>query len=189
MRAVVVGAGKIGCGFAGQILAASGYETVFVARDQVLVNHLNRVRSYQVRLVDSKDDRLVTVEGVRAVPAVDFDRVVQEMSQADVIITAVGAGNLPLVAPWLARALRLRRTSLNVLAFENLTNAGTYLRLRVSGLVSRDLDFHRHGFSGAVIHRAVTQRFGDPWSDDPLTFVGDAPATYVVERPSLRSPL
>jgi mannitol-1-phosphate 5-dehydrogenase len=188
MSAVVVGAGKIGCGFAGQILAASGYETVFVARDPVLVDHLNRVRGYRVRLGDSKENLTVTVEGIRAVPASDFDRVVEEMSQAEVIITAVGAGNLPLIAPWIGRALGRRKTPLNVLAFENLTNAGYYLGLRVGALLPYHFDLHRHGFSGAVIPRAVTQRLGDPRSDDPLTFVGDAPATFMVERPSLRAP-
>src|SRR5687767_2299345 len=104
MRAVVVGAGKIGCGLAGQILAASGYDTVFVARDPILVDHLNRVQSYQVHLVNGKENQVVTIDGVRAVHASDYDRVVQEMSQADIIITAVGAGNLPLVAPWIGRA-------------------------------------------------------------------------------------
>src|SRR5687767_9201645 len=126
MRAVVIGAGKIGCGLAGQILAASGYDTVFVARDPSLVNHLNRVQSYRVQLVDGKENLVVTVEGIHAVHASDFDRIVREMSQAEIIVTAVGAGNLPLVAPWLAGALRLRKKPLNILAFENLINAGNY---------------------------------------------------------------
>lgn len=188
MKAVVVGAGKIGCGFAGQILAASGYTTVFVARDQTLVDHLNRVQGYQICLVDGKENLTIPVEGIRAVHASDFDRIVQEMSQAEVIITAVGAGSLPLVMPWIGAALRLRKTSLNILAFENLTNAGHYLRLRVGGLLPYHFDLQRHGFSGAVIQRAITQRLGDLHSDNPLTFVGDRPATFMVERPSLRAP-
>src|SRR5688572_19692318 len=188
MRAVVVGAGKIGCGFAGQILAASGYETVFITHDPVLVDHLNRVQGYQVSLAGVKENLVVTVDGIRAVPASDYDRVVREMSQADLIITAVGACNLPLVAPWIGTALRLRKKPINILAFENLTNAGYYLRLRVGSLLSYHFDLHAHGFSGAVIHRAVTQRLGDPHSDVPLIFVGDVPATFIVEGPSLRPP-
>ena len=40
MRAVIVGTGRVGCGFVGPALRAAGYDLVFVGRNPVVVEHL-----------------------------------------------------------------------------------------------------------------------------------------------------
>ena len=47
MKAVVIGPGRIGAGFAGQALRESGYEVVFLARNPIIARHLDRVRRPQ----------------------------------------------------------------------------------------------------------------------------------------------
>jgi mannitol-1-phosphate 5-dehydrogenase len=189
MKAIVIGTGQIGCGFVGQVLRRSGYEVVFVGRNPIMVEHVNRVKHYQVRLVQGPDWQTITVDGVRAMSTTAPDQVATEMASADLIATAVGSGSLPHVAPLIAAGLQRRRAPVNVLAFENLANASTYLRDLVANHLSGEVPVTEHGFSGALVNRAVTQRLGDPATDEPLMFVGDPPATFVVDGPNLRHPL
>ena len=67
MRAVIVGPGRIGCGFAGQVLHESGFELVFLARDPQMVGHLSRVRGYRVSLSDGRRTREIGIAGVSAI--------------------------------------------------------------------------------------------------------------------------
>src|SRR5512138_720138 len=92
-KAVVVGPGRIGCGFIGQLLRASGAEVVFVGRDGVAAN-LARNRGYRVRLTDRSGVRDVEVEGVRAVPSSDAAAAAREIASADLVAVSVGPGNL-----------------------------------------------------------------------------------------------
>jgi ketopantoate reductase len=71
-RAVVVGPGRIGCGFIGQLLRASGAEVVFVGRDAIAAN-LSRNRGYRVRLTTRggarENRRAAPCGSVRPMPA------------------------------------------------------------------------------------------------------------------------
>jgi mannitol-1-phosphate 5-dehydrogenase len=189
MNAVIIGAGRIGCGFAGQLLHASGFKVVFVARQPMMVDYFNRVGAYRVCLVNGPEKKEIIVDGVKAVSAAKLDEVAKEISQADLIITAVGAINLPEVAALIAVGLQRRSAPINILAFENVVNAGPYLRNLVANHLPADLPLAEHGFSGALVERAVTEQLGNPTTDELLIFVGDPPATFVVDGPSLRQPL
>lgn len=94
MNAVVIGPGRIGCGLAGPLLNESGAEIVFVGRRPDVVAHFERVGRYIVRLVDGTITTETVVEHVRALWSEDVDRVADEIARADVVITAVGGGNL-----------------------------------------------------------------------------------------------
>lgn len=189
MKAVVIGAGRIGCGLAGELLHASGYELTFVSRSAEVAASLNRFGCYRVLLTDKGGRREVTVPVAKALASGEPESIVQAIAEADVIVTAVCAQNLGTIAPWIAAGLSRRRTSANVLAFENMDNAGPQLRrlVRESMLVPRDIN--HHGFSGVVISRMVTRRIGDPSGDAPLAFLGDSVEDFVVHGPALRGPL
>jgi mannitol-1-phosphate 5-dehydrogenase len=189
MKAVIIGAGRIGCGLAGQLLHASGYEITFIARNRSVVENLNRNGLYQVKLTSASKSLYVTVSGVQAIATEDTLRAVQAISQADVIVTAVRPQNLPEVAWLIAQGLERREEPTNVIAFENMELAGPYLRRLVAAAMVRGEDADKHGFSGAVISRMVTQRLGDPADDAPLTFVGEMVEDVIVDRRSLRAPI
>lgn len=189
MKAVVIGAGRIGCGFAGQVLHAAGFQVVFVARNPALVAHLNRLGRYHVRLVQGQDVHEVVVTGIRAISKAHAGDVAAEIARADLLVTAVGADHLAQVAPLIASGLRQRSAPLNSLAFENLADAGPRLRGLVADHLPGRFPLEKHGFSGVLVSRAVTRRLGDPAGDAPLVFIGDPPATFVVDGPALRPPL
>jgi mannitol-1-phosphate 5-dehydrogenase len=186
-KAVVVGAGRIGCGFIGQLLRASGAEVVFVGRDAIAAN-LSKNGGYRVRLTGRGGARDVEVDGVRAVPASDLEAAAREIATADLVAVSVGPSNLASVAPLVAAGLARRTSPVNVVALENLADAGPRLR----ALVARaDADALRldHGFSGAVVSRVVARRVGEPSWGERLLFVGDAATEFAVHGPSLRAPL
>jgi len=189
MKAIVIGAGHIGCGFAGQLLRASGFQVIFVARNPIMVDYFNRVGAYRVCLVNGPEKKEIIIDGVKAVSATRPDEVANEISQANLIVTAAGAINLPEVASLIAAGLQQRSTLINILAFENVINAGPLLRDLAADHLPADFPLTAHGFSGTLVERAVTQQLGDPTKNELLTFVGDPPATFVVDGPSLRQPL
>jgi mannitol-1-phosphate 5-dehydrogenase len=189
MRAVVVGAGRIGCGFAGDLLDRSGYDLTFVTRSPAGADHLNRVGRYVVRLVGRRSIEERTVTLARAVHCSDAEAVAREIAGADVVATAVGPGRLAEVAPLIAAGLARRRTPVNVLAFENDTDPGARLRAVVAGTPGGDAVADRHGFSGALVPRVVSQMIGDRAGDDPLVFVGDPPNSFVVDVRRLVPPV
>ena len=189
MKAVIIGPGRIGCGLAGQLLQASGYEVVFVGRTQAMVDHLNRLGQYKVRLVDSASAQGMVVDRLRAIHNNDFSRVAREISEADLVVTSVGAKNISDVAPLIAAGLRRRTTPVNVLTFENWgVDSGAKLRSLVGRFLS-DYPIKLHGFAGVVIDRIVPHRVWDPFSDHPLLFIGDPSELFVVEGSSLCQPI
>jgi mannitol-1-phosphate 5-dehydrogenase len=170
-------------------LRDSGHEVVFVARSRLLADHLDRVGRYRLRLLDCKEAREALVEGVRAVWADDFEQVVEELAEADLVAACVRPHSLPSVAPLIAAGLRRRSTPTNVLTFENLVDSGPALRHLVASHMPSGWPLDDHGFSGALAARVVSRRLGDPQTDEPLTFVADSPPGFVVDRHALRGSL
>jgi mannitol-1-phosphate 5-dehydrogenase len=189
VKAVVIGPGRSGCGFAAPALRASGHELVLVGRDAAVVENLDRLGRYWLRLTQDGERRAVTVDRVRALRSDDVDRVAAEIAGADVLATAVGAHQLEAIAPLIAAGLGRRITPLNVLCFENLADVGSRLRAHVGEHLSSADGLGAHGFAGALVMRAVTRRLGDPHDHRPLTFVGDPAEVFMVERQGLVAPL
>jgi mannitol-1-phosphate 5-dehydrogenase len=189
VRAVIVGTGRVGCGFAGPALRAAGYELVFVGRNAAVVDHLRRTGRYRVRLIQAGEVQEVVVDGVRSVHRRDAEAVTREVAAADLVVTAVGAENLRAAASLLAPGLLRRSTPVNVLAFENLVDAGPRLRALVAEQLPLVDGVVGHGFAGALVTRVIAARLGDPHGGEPITFVGDPPCGIRVEAAGLGPPL
>jgi len=189
MRAVVIGAGRIGCGLAGQLLRASGHEVTFITRSCDVVKNLRHNGSYHVLLTSETECRIVTVDGIKAIATSDKAAAITAVTRADLIVTAVCSQNLPAIAPLIAQALSRRETPANVIAFENMPSVGECLRRLVSSEMTQPWQVDRHGFSGAVISRMVTRRVGHPAQQTPLMFVGESVEEFIVDRTALRAPL
>jgi mannitol-1-phosphate/altronate dehydrogenase/glutathione synthase/RimK-type ligase-like ATP-grasp enzyme len=189
MKAVIFGPGRIGCGFAGQVLCDSGYDVVFLARNPAMVTHLNRMRGYRVSLSNGHRtvERFIDVAG--AIGTFEPRRAIAELAAADLIVTAVGAGNLPDVAELLAAGLRARRAPVNVLAFENLPQASRRLRELVLGRANAREGGIAHGLAGTLVDRVVAARIGAPVDERPMQFVGDDATELRVDATQLVPPL
>ncbi len=161
-KAVQFGAGNIGRGFLGQLFNQSGYETVFVELKRDIIACLNRDHSYQLRIV-GRDSRELTIDKVRVVNGKDKLQVGQEIKEADIMATAVGAGNLPSVASLVAEGMKQRAKSgikkpINLIICENLPRASgifrKYLLVEIGEEYRDYLDSHL-GLVEAVVSRMV----------------------------------
>ncbi|MDJ1653668.1 mannitol dehydrogenase [Raoultella sp. Ech2A] len=135
MRALHFGAGGIGRGFIGDLLAGSGYDITFVERNVELNAQINERHGYNLHLIE-KEYQKKFIPTVRALsPESEFPAVVQAMVDADLITTAVWADNLPKIAPLILAGLLARgragRPRINVLACENALLNGEILRREI----------------------------------------------------------
>lgn len=197
MKVVVIGAGRVGCGNVGHVFTSSGHDVIFVNRGRGVVERINQHRGYAVRLCDGPAQRKVIVGEARALWMGDRTRVTDVLSRADLIVTAVGVGQLHQVAPLVAAGLRRAARPVNVVAVENAIAPGAQLRAHVSRQLERRwatrrtarriLD--RHGFSSGLALQIVAARMLDPDSRVPLTFLADSERRLVVDGRELVRPL
>ena len=131
MRAVIYGAGNIGRGFIARLLSDSGYEISFIDVAEPLVNSLNNVKRYPVRLLSAGTSQDVWIEGIRAINGSDSGKTIQAIAETDIMATAVGVRILPLIAPVLAQGIKKRLAGtgkpLNIIICENLIDADKVL--------------------------------------------------------------
>ncbi len=187
MRAVVFGAGLLGCGLVAPALRAAADEVTFVVRDPAVATHLTRLGGYRIRLVDGAAAVETELTGVRGVAIGDAAAVSAAIAHADLVATAVGLGGVPEVAPALAAGLAARGPApLDVLTFEN----GSDPAGRLAGLVAAAGPLPSTvGIAGALAERIVSRRLGDPTGSAPMTFVADPTPDFTVDGHRLRTPL
>lgn len=184
-RAVHIGAGKIGRGFVGQFLVASGYDLTFVDVDERVVSALNEAGRFVVHEVgDMPVEHLV--HGFTALNSkTERERVVQAIAEADVVTTAVGARTLPLVAPVIAEGLAARpldRGDVTVVACENAFNATDSLHAsirRAPVLEDREI---AAVFANCAIDRIVPDQSGVLGQTGGLDVVLEPFYEWVIER-------
>ncbi|AFR30873.1 mannitol-1-phosphate 5-dehydrogenase [Arthrobacter sp. Rue61a] len=201
MKAVHFGAGNIGRGFVGLLLHEAGYEVVFADVADALISQLASASSYDVHEV-GENPAVKTVSGFRAFNSASQEAaVVEEISTADVLTTAVGPHILKFVAPVIARGLAVRPADLpplQVMACENAINATDLLRAEIRAAwddSAGDLDavavFANTAVDRIVPNQApgqgldVTVETFYEWVIDRTPFGGNAPkipgATFVDE--------
>jgi len=191
--AVHFGAGNIGRGFIGFLLSRAGYQVVFVDVDEALIEALNREGSY--RVVEKGDEqKFHRVEGVEGLLVQDEERVAEKISEARLVTTAVGPGNLKSIAPVIARGisrrLKLGPEPLNVIACENLVGASTFLGKKVMECLSAEERREAEkivGFPDAAVDRIIPPQEKDffldvavepyfEWVVDAGGFAGEIPS-------------
>ena len=89
------GAGSIGRGFLGQLFGMSGYRTCFVDVDETLVTRLKADGEYIISIASEKGYENQTITNCTAVNGRDSSVVASEISQCDIMATAVGVNILP----------------------------------------------------------------------------------------------
>ena len=161
MKAIQFGAGNIGRGFIGAVLAGAGYELVFADVVAELLSQINYRKEYVVHVSDHNSYD-VTVKGVRAVNS-GSDEAVSEIVDADIITTAVGLRILKFVAPTVAKGIIARQEAgigkpLNIIACENGLRATSQLKELVFAQLppSTQAWAQQHvGFPDAAVDRIV----------------------------------
>ncbi|HZH59867.1 MAG TPA: mannitol-1-phosphate 5-dehydrogenase [Metabacillus sp.] len=135
MKAVHFGAGNIGRGFIGLLLHQSGYTVEFVDVNETLINELNKEKTYRVMLANEEKQEFF-VENVSGINSQQSpEAVVEAISNADIVTTAIGPNILKFVAPLIAEGLKKRKQisggTVNVIACENMVGGSNELKKHV----------------------------------------------------------
>lgn len=190
MYAVHFGAGNIGRGFIGKILADAGWHVTFADVAADLVARIAERREYHVDVVGetARRERVTNVDAVLSVGGEVVDRIVD----ADLVTTAVGASVLPRIAPTIARAIARRfhagvAAPLNVIACENTIRGTTQLKAAVLASLPHDLGAWAEahvGFADSAVDRIVPPAVPDP--EDPLGVTVEEFSEWIVDRTQLK---
>lgn len=123
MKAIVIGAGRIGRGFIAELLMKNQASLFFFDYSRELVAEMNRQKKYTVHVLGAPEKNSV-ISDFTAYSIEDENRLALEWESADFIFTAVGGKNLGTVAILLAKAFQhaYRRgvlKPLNIVTCEN----------------------------------------------------------------------
>ncbi|VDC04070.1 unnamed protein product [Peniophora sp. CBMAI 1063] len=194
--AVHFGAGNIGRGFIGALLAESGYHVVFSDVDKKTIDELNAKPSYPVKVVFANGrEHEVHITDFAGVMSSE-DEVVDYIALPDtrIITTAVGPAVLPKIAPTIARGLRARRDAgapaLNIIGCENMVHQTDELKKHVEEHLDDDLRAYcaKHvGFANCSVDRIVPGG-GDDDSEILAVTVEDF-LEWVVDKTALVAPV
>ncbi|MEI6142075.1 MAG: NAD-binding protein, partial [Mariniphaga sp.] len=191
---VIFGAGKIGRSFIGQLFGCSGYEVVFIDVDPVIIARLNEKGSYRV-VIKSDKDMEILVPNVRAISALEREKVVEAVSSAGILAVSVGKNVLARIVPVIASALEKRNandpaTPLDIILAENMRSAADFVREELMknlpsefpvetlvGLVETSI-----GKMVPIIPQAELEK-------DPLVVFAEAYNTLILDAKGFKSPI
>ncbi len=190
MRAIHFGAGNIGRGFIGKILADAGWGVTFADVNEALVGQIASAGRYPVDIVGN-GSRREEVTGVTAVSSIGDD-IVDLIASADLVTTAVGAAVLPKIAPTIARGLEARvaagkHAPLNIIACENTIRGTTQLKeaifrhlpAAIAAVVEIEV-----GFADSAVDRIVPP--APPVEGEPLAVTVEEFSEWIVDRGQLK---
>ncbi|MDM1838619.1 mannitol-1-phosphate 5-dehydrogenase [Serratia marcescens] len=184
MKALHFGAGNIGRGFIGKLLADAGVELTFADVNQTVLDLLNSRKSYSVHVVGEQE----RVENVTNVSAVNSggEAAVALIGEADLVTTAVGPQILAKIAGTIAKGLVLRHQQgnvqpLNIIACENMVRGTSQLKQHVFAALPQDEQawVEQHvGFVDSAVDRIVPPAD----SSDPLEVTVETFSEWIVDQ-------
>jgi mannitol-1-phosphate 5-dehydrogenase len=180
-RVVIIGPGKIGCGFLAPLFLSAGWDTVLVARTGARAKRIRACGGFRVRRMPGGESA-VPSGAVVAFGGTDFKRFVAD---ADLIVTAVGVENIPSLGPGLALGLatRSRTAPIDVWVVENANIAPLLERAVREAASNAALALPPAGFAGAIAYPIVAR--GDWRTETPPTFVRDGDERLLVDTTRL----
>ena len=103
MKAVVLGAGRIGRGFVTELLTLNQVEITFFDAMPAMVEELNVRKEYTIHVLGAPDNDILKKD-VKSYEIKDTDQLAACWAEADLIFTACGGKNMPAVGATLAEA-------------------------------------------------------------------------------------
>ncbi len=200
MKALHFGAGNIGRGFIGKLLADAGIAVTFADVNETVVNALIERNEYPVKVV-GEDSVVEQVTNVTAINSTD-PQVKNLIAEFDMVTTAVGPTVLNIIAKTVAAGIEKRLQNgntapLNIIACENMVRGTSQLKETVFANLSDEAKAFADqniGFVDSAVDRivppaeagetdplAVTVETFSEWIVDQTQFKGDIPTIKGME--------
>lgn len=186
--AIQFGAGNIGRGFIGMLLAQAGYRVVFADVSEVIIDRLAADQKYTVHVMDTEveDVEITNITGIMS----NGEAIINEIAKADILTTAVGLRVLGFIAPTIAKGIQKRIANgstepMNIIACENAIRATSQLKEHVYGILSEEEKAYCEkyvGFADCSVDRIVPP----VRSENPVDVVVEKYCEWNVEKASLK---
>lgn len=192
MKATHFGAGNIGRGFIGEILAKNGFSIEFVDINETIINALMSRKGYTIELAEESKQQIQVANVTGINNQKNPEAVIDSVATSQIVTTAIGPNILPFIAELIAKGIQKRRANqvtekLDVIACENMIGGSQFLFEKVKAyLTQEDLDYVNQyvGFPNAAVDRIVPIQH----HDDPL-FVSVEPfSEWVVDKTQMKNP-
>lgn len=188
MKALHFGAGNIGRGFIGKLLADSGVQVIFVDVNDNVINLLSTQQAYHVKIVGEAVNKIENVTGVSGVNSKDENAVIALFNQVDLITTAVGPNVLNILSATIAKGLEARFATgntapLNIIACENMVRGTSFLKEQVFTHLTPALQQQAEqlvGFVDSAVDRIVPPVQAD--DSDPLQVTVEEFSEWIVDQ-------
>ncbi len=191
MQATHFGAGNIGRGFIGEILAANGFAIHFIDINETIIDALDERKGYTIELAEEAH-RTIEVKNVDGINNKNQpEAVVDAVFESDIVTTAIGPNILPFIAELIAKGIQKRRAAnvekpLDVIACENMIGGSAFLQKEVAKyLADEDQPYVTEwiGFPNAAVDRIVPLQH----HEDPL-FVSVEPfCEWVIDESQMKA--
>jgi mannitol-1-phosphate 5-dehydrogenase len=182
---VIIGPGKLGCGYLAPLFANAGWRPTLVARSPARARRIRRSGAFHVHVTTTGERRAVRCD-VQPFGHASFEAA---LANADLVLTAVGVERVAALAPALAHALARRppTSPLDVCVVEN-ADVAPVLETAIEQVADANgLTLPRVGFAGAIAYPIVA--CGDWDGDVSPTFVRDGADRLLVDSSRLVRPL
>ncbi|AKB08315.1 mannitol-1-phosphate 5-dehydrogenase [Vibrio cholerae] len=185
-NAVHFGAGNIGRGFIGKLLADADIAVTFADVNEPLVDQLSHQQAYKVKVVGS-ECKMETVSHVTAVNSAS-EALIERIITTDLVTTAVGPTVLDIIAKTIAKGLSARFAAgntqpLNVIACENMVRGTTHLKQQVYQFLTTEEQQQADalvGFVDSAVDRIVPPL--QAANDDPLEVTVESFSEWIVDE-------
>lgn len=185
-RVVIIGAGKLGCGYLAPLFSDAGWSTTLIARSPKRARRIRQAGGeFHVQVTATGEHKAVRCD-VKPFGSRSFDAAI---ASADVVLTAVGVEKVASLGPALACALALRPNAspVDVCVVENANVAPVLEEAVRDAAEVRRVILPPVGFAGAIAYPVVAR--GD-WDDETTpTFVRDGVDRLLVDSSRLVRPL
>lgn len=187
MRVLIIGSGRIGCGYLAPLFQSEGWDLVLATRTKKVARRIRKAAKFSARITRTggwQGPRKITMRPVGAV-ATSAGGFAHAVAEADLICTAVGVTAVDGLAEPLAHALaaRPRGRAIDVVTVEN-DDCAPRLADGVERIArSAGVRLPPTGFAGGVATVAVAR--GDWRGKGAVRFVGDGARGLIVDQTRL----
>lgn len=163
MKATHFGAGNIGRGFIGEVLADNNFFIEFVDINEKIINALINRGEYHIGLAHEGRDtiHITNVTGINN--AKNPEAAINSVATSDIVTTAIGPNVIPFIVELIAKGIRKRRkkgneTPIDIIACENMIGGSEFLYSKMEAFLTEEDKAYIEeyvGFPNAAVDRIV----------------------------------
>lgn len=195
-KVVVIGAGRSGRGYVGELLFLDGWQVVYADNDEALTDQLKAIGKHTVYELSQASERSVVVSGYETVNTkTDHQAYIEHMMDADLVMTALFPEAFEQVSKDLAEVIHRKKQAAKK-GFLTVTLGANYVGLYKkfydlisSQLPPEDIPYFekRVNLVESIILRLSSWPTPQQRREDPLSIQGGTLPTLQINKSILRS--